>query len=135
MSKILTLAPGETNSVQIEKPMAGVYLTGLIPFNNAPQTSAQILSWISDELAKIVVTATYKRKNGDSETLYNALPLNLLAEFAQYEEGVIQSWDDAITAEAYLYLPFSMEGSMQFDNDQTMLLEFTNTCTSLNMDV
>lgn len=117
---------GDILNISIEKPIAGIFISGNVPYNAiTDDLTARV--YITSALDKLELSAHYKGKNGESTTLFNALKGSILAEFSQFQEGAVLSTDDGATfMTVKFYLPLTNGGSMAFDNDQTLEVSIKN---------
>lgn len=138
---------GQPSIFDTEKPFSGygfhITCSGNRALEKLPKNEADLLKLMDELTESVIISTTYVLADGTPVRKITQLPLMVVAEFAQFEEGVIscsfesnmygevEKWDTVLK----FYVPLTKNGNILFNNDEVMHLEIASSETGIDVDV
>lgn len=138
---------GQPSIFDTEKPFSGygfhINVSGDFAPPKLPSSEVKLLEFLEFLKDSISISTTYVLADGTPVRKITQLPLMSVAEFAQFEEGIISCSFEEVTAGGIttynallkLYVPLTKNGNILFNNDEVMHLEIHSSITGVDVDV
>lgn len=138
---------GQPSIFDTEKPFSGygfhITLTGDSALESLPLDSGKLLEILDGLNQFVTISTTYVLVDGTPVRKITQLPLMVLAEFAQFEEGIIScefsptfyGADKKYDALLKFYVPLTKNGNILFNNDEVIHLEIASSQVGIDVDV
>lgn len=138
---------GQPSIFDTEKPFSGygfhISMTGDSALDKLPANEADLLKLLVDLTEAVIISTTYVLADGTPVRKITQLPLTVVAEFAQFEEGVMScSFEskmygalEKFDAILKFYVPLTKNGNILFNNDEVMHLEIASSEVGIDVDV